>query len=170
MYDILSEEDKEFVRTTKVQYAPHPYIWMSNARSFPTGLGLFSEGAEIPYSDLPEVDEGKISILPMVWKNPVTGRLALQVHPSAVEKLFLKDGTVIDDLETVRNMVYRLQRPGIAPDLVYPHDWKEGDMVLFNNHGVLHTVVGAFAPDQVRVFRQCNLASSDEPLGPEAVV
>lgn len=24
MYDILSEEDKEFARTTKVQYAPHP--------------------------------------------------------------------------------------------------------------------------------------------------
>ncbi len=32
--------------------------------------------------------------------------------------------------------------------------------------GVLHTVVGAFTPDQVRAFHQCNLAASDEPVGP----
>jgi len=50
--------------------------------------------------------------------------------------------------------------------LVYPHDWQENDFVLFHNRGVLHSVVGAFTPDQVRVFHQCNLAASDEPTGP----
>jgi hypothetical protein len=43
---------------------------------------------------------------------------------------------------------------------------RERDLVLFHNRGVLHTVVGAFTPDQVRVFHQCNLAASDEPAGP----
>ncbi|KAF8543134.1 hypothetical protein BDD12DRAFT_822162 [Trichophaea hybrida] len=167
MYDILSDEDKAFVRSTKVQYAPHPYIWMSNARSLSTGLGMYSDGEELPRSALPEVEEEKIKILPMTWKNPVTGRLALQIHPSAVEKLHLGDGTVVEGLEEVRKICYRLQRPGIAPDLVYAHEWEEGDMVLFNNHGVLHSVVGAFKPDMIRTFRQCNLAASDEPLGPE---
>ncbi|KAA8913776.1 hypothetical protein FN846DRAFT_928594 [Sphaerosporella brunnea] len=170
MYDILSEEAKEFARTTKVRYAPHPYIWMSNAKSRPTGLGMFSEGLELPYEQLPPVEEEKIKVLPMVWKNPVTGRLALQIHPSAVEKLVLKDGTVLDDLEKVREICYRLQRPGIAPDLVYPHEWEEGDMVLFNNHGVIHSVVGAFREDEVRIFRQCNMAASEDPLGPDAEI
>ncbi|KAJ7052293.1 hypothetical protein C8F01DRAFT_627122 [Mycena amicta] len=50
--------------------------------------------------------------------------------------------------------------------LVYPHDWNEKDLVLFHNRGVLHTVVGAFAEDQVRGFHQCNLAASDDPAGP----
>ncbi|KAJ7912397.1 Clavaminate synthase-like protein [Mycena leptocephala] len=54
------------------------------------------------------------------------------------------------------------------PQLVYPHDWQEKDLVLFHNRGVLHTVVGAFAPDQVRAFHQCNLAASDDPAGPSA--
>jgi alpha-ketoglutarate-dependent taurine dioxygenase len=103
----------------------------------------------------------------MCWKNPVTGRLALQVHPSAVRKLHLKDGSIIDDLRKVRDIIYRLQRPGIAPELVYCHDWEEGDLVLFNNQGTIHSVVGAFAPDEVRIFRQCNLASSAPPKGPE---
>lgn len=169
MYDILSDEDKEFARTTKVQYAPHPYVWMSQAKSKTDGLGLVSEGLELPYAELPAIEEEKVKILPMCWRNPVTGKLALQVHPSAVEKLHLKDGSVVDDLEEVRRIVHRLQRPGIAPEMVYAVDWEEGDLALFNNHGVLHSVTGSFKPEEVRIFRQCNLAASEEPLGPVEV-
>ena len=169
MYDILSDEDKAFARGTRVEYAPHPYIWMSPAKSRPTGLGLVSKGAELTESELPPVDPEAIQILPLCWKNPVTGRLALQIHPSAVRRLHLADGTVIDDLEAVRETVYRLQRPGIAPQKVYAHDWREGDLVVFHNRGVLHSVVGAFAEDEVRLFRQCNIAGSEMPVGPEGV-
>ena len=165
-FDLLSEKDKEFARTTKVQYAPHPYVWMSPAKSKSDGLGMVSDGLELPYSELPAIDESKIKILPMCWRNPVTGKLALQVHPSAIEKLHLADGTVIDDLKEVREIVHRLQRPGIAPELVYPVNWEEGDMAVFNNHGVLHTVTGSFLPEEVRIFRQCNLAASEAPLAP----
>ncbi|KAJ6263526.1 Alpha-ketoglutarate-dependent xanthine dioxygenase xan-1 [Drechslerella dactyloides] len=167
-YEILSEEQKFFARTTRVEYAPHPYIWMSKAKSLPTGLGLFSDGLELPVADLPPVDEADVQIHPMCWKNPVTGKLALQIHPSAVRKLHLQDGTVIDDIAEVREQVYSLLRPGIAPEYVYAHDWEEGDMVLFHNRGVLHTVCGAFAADEVRMFRQCNLADRETPVGPDA--
>jgi alpha-ketoglutarate-dependent taurine dioxygenase len=131
---------------------------MSPAHSRSTGLGLHSEGLELPFSDLPPIDTTKIKILPMLWKNPVTGKLSLQIHHSG--------GSVIDDLERVREIVYKLQRPGISPQYVYAHDWEEGDLVLFNNRGVLHSVVGAFKPDEVRLFRQCNLAASEPPVGP----
>ncbi|KAL6705100.1 hypothetical protein ACN47E_007359 [Coniothyrium glycines] len=167
MYDILSDADKEFARTTNVEYAAHPYIWMSASKSKSTGLGLESDNLELPDDQLPPIDSAKIQILPMCWRNPLTGRFALQIHPSAIRRLHLKDGTVLDDLKAVRERVYNLQRPGIAPDLVYAHDWEEGDMVLFNNQGVIHSVVGAFAPDEVRIFRQCNLAGSVPPVGPE---
>lgn len=166
MYDLLSEEDKAFARSTKVQYHAHPYIWISGAKSRSDGLGMVSQNLELPSSELPPIEEDKIKILPMCWKNPVTGKLALQIHPSVVEKLHLADGTVIDDLETVREIVHRLQRPGIAPELVYAVDWEEGDMAVFNNHGVLHSVTGSFLPEEVRVFRQCNLAASEPPVGP----
>ncbi|CRG88444.1 Putative dioxygenase C576,01c [Talaromyces islandicus] len=166
MYDRLSEEDKEFVRTSRIEYAAHPYIWMSKSRALSTGLGLHSENLELDESELPPIDPAKIKVFPMLWKNPVTDQLALQIHPSAIRRIFLKDGTTIDDLEEVRNIVYRLQRPAISPEFVYAHDWEEGDMVLFNNHGVLHSVVGAFDKDEVRLFRQCNLSASRPPLGP----
>lgn len=165
MFDLLSASDKEFVRTSRVEYAPHPYIWMSGAKSRPDGLGLVSDSLELPDSHLPPIDAAKVQILPLVWKNHVTGRLALQIHPSAVRRIHLADGGVIDDLEAVREVVHRLQRPGISPELVYAHDWEEGDMVLFNNQGVLHSVVGAFREDEVRLFRQCNIAASETPVG-----
>ncbi|RAR06478.1 RmlC-like cupin [Stemphylium lycopersici] len=169
MYDLLSEKDKEFARTTKVQekYAPHPYIWMSSARSRSTGLGLLSEDLELPTSQLPPIDSSKIKILPMCWKNPVTGALALQIHPSAIQALHLADGAILDDLKEVREIVYKMQRPGIAPELVYAMDWEEGDLALFHNRGVLHTVTGSFLPDEVRIFRQCNMAASEGVVGPD---
>ncbi|CDR88611.1 uncharacterized protein (C-terminal fragment), partial [Sporisorium scitamineum] len=165
MYDLLSEEDKKFARETKVQYAPHPYVWMADAKSRSDGLGMLSEGLELDRSSMPDVDETKVKIYPMC-RNPVTNKLALQVHPSAIEKLHLADGSIIDDLEQVREIVHRLQRPRIAPELVYAVDWNEGDLALFNNHGVLHSVTGSFTPDEVRIFRQCNLAASEPPLVP----
>lgn len=51
---------------TQVKYAPHPYLWMSNAKSRPTGLGLVSEGKEISPEQLPEVKEEYIKVYPMV--------------------------------------------------------------------------------------------------------
>ena len=169
MYERLSDEDKELARTTKVEYAAHPYIWMSPAKSRPTGLGLVSHGTELPSSELPAIDEASVQVLPMCWKNPVTGKLALQIHPSAVRRLHMGDGAVVEDLERVRGIVYRLQRQGIAPPRVYAHDWEEGDLVIFHNRGVLHSVVGAFAEDEVRLFRQCNIAGSEMPVGPEII-
>jgi hypothetical protein len=43
---------------------------------------------------------------------------------------------------------------------------QENDLVLFHNRGILHSVVGAFKPTEVRAFHQCNLAASDDPQGP----
>ena len=170
MYDVLSPAQQEFARTTRVEYAPHPYVWMAKARALSDGLGLHSEGRELALDDLPPWDPEAVQVLPMCWKNPLTGKLAVQVHPCAIRKLHLADGTVIEDLAEVRRRVHELQRPGIAPKQVYAHDWDEGDLVLFHNRGVTHSVVGAFAPHEVRVFRQCNLAASHPPLGPEAIV
>ncbi|KAL4886727.1 taurine catabolism dioxygenase [Aspergillus karnatakaensis] len=161
MFELLSEEEKRFALGSRVEYAPHPYIWMSPSRSLPTGLGLYSEDLELEPSSLPPIDPESIQILPMVWKNPVTGKPALQIHPSAVCKIHLADGSVISDLKEVREIVYKLQRPAISPKYVYAHDWEEGDLVLFHNRGVLHSVVGAFGEEEVRLFRQCNLAARE---------
>ncbi|OBZ68541.1 hypothetical protein A0H81_11536 [Grifola frondosa] len=152
MFDILPPELKSLAVRSKVKYAPHPYVWMAPAHALSTGLGIESEGLEMSLNELPPWEESKIKTFPILWKNPVTKQLHFQVHPCGV----------------LRGLLYKMQRPAIAPKLVYPHDWHEKDLMVFHNRGVLHSVVGAFTKEQVRAFHQCNLAASDDPVGPDA--
>lgn len=52
-----------------------------------------------------------------------------------------------------------MQRPGIAPELVYTVDWKPRQLALFHNRGTLHSITGAFAEEEVRAC-----ASTSFPL------
>ncbi len=122
-----------------------------------------AEGRELSRAELPPYDEAKVMTLPLVWKNPLTGRQALQLHAYCVEDL-LVDGQPIGDLETCRSLLYELMRPAIAPDRIYAHAWRDGDLVIFHNRAVWHSVVGSMRPDDLRVYHQCNLAASEPPL------
>ncbi len=177
MFEQLPPALKSLVVRSQVKYAPHPYVWMSGARARPTGLGLETEGLEMPLDKLPPWEEKEVKTLPMLWKNPVTGGLALQVHPCAAMELHVApkegaelfpEGAAITDLAEVRGWLEKVQRPGIAPANVYAVDWTEGDLVLFHNRGLLHSVTGAFGDNDLRMFHQCNLAASSDPVGPNA--
>jgi alpha-ketoglutarate-dependent taurine dioxygenase len=137
---------------------------MKHARALGNGLGLLSEGRELARDALPPFDESKVTTLPLVWVNPLTGRRALQLHAYCVEDL-LVDGKPIGDLATCRRLLYNLMRPAIAPARVYAHPWRDGDLVIFHNRGLWHSVVGSLRPTDLRVYHQCNLASSEPPMG-----
>ncbi|TFY59373.1 hypothetical protein EVG20_g7816 [Dentipellis fragilis] len=190
-FEILPAALKSVAVRASVRYAPHPFVWMAPARAMSTGLGLGDGGAReaawgtaaVEGRGCEDVSCGRIVVrLAQLWKNPVTGGLHFQVAGCGVAELIIAplpegakregalypDGAHLKDLKTVRELLYKMQRPSIAPELVYPHDWHEKDLILFHNRGVMHSVVGAFKPGQVRVFHQCNLAASDEPTGPSA--
>lgn len=102
---------------------------MSKAHALPTGLGIETEGLEIPLEELPEWEESKIKRYPVLWKNAVTGGLHLQVHPCGAHVLHVQpaegaeifpDGATVTDLKEVREWLYKLQRPGIAPEVSHP--------------------------------------------------
>lgn len=74
------------------------------------------------------------------------------------------DGKSVGDLEKVRDILYKMQRPAISPENVFAHEWQDGDFVIFNNRGLLHSVVGSLKETDSRVFHQCNIASADGPI------
>jgi alpha-ketoglutarate-dependent taurine dioxygenase len=164
----LSPERRDWALRTQARYAPHPYVWIRNARARANALGLESEGKELRRDELPAFDVDEITTLPLVWVNPLTREPALQLHAFCVEDL-ITDGKPLGDLTEARGLLYDLMRPAIAPSKVYAHPWQAGDLVIFNNRGVWHSVVGSLEPGDVRVYHQCNLASSEPPLGPGAL-
>jgi alpha-ketoglutarate-dependent taurine dioxygenase len=165
----LSPAQQDWALRTQARYAPHPYVWIRNARARSDGLGLESDGKELPREELPPFEVGEITTLPLVWVNPLTKQPALQVHAFCVEAL-ITDGNTLSDLAECRRQLHALMRPAIRPANVYAHAWRAGDLVIFNNRGVWHSVVGALRPSDMRIYHQCNLASSEPPLGPSAPV
>lgn len=170
-FDRLSDDEKEFALNTTVEYAPHPYIFISPARATKDGLTMVSEGKENDFKDLPEWDESKIKHLPMVWTNPVTGKHHLQVHGCCLYKLHTKSGDQMKtlQLEDARKKAHSMMRPAISPEKVLAHSWKQGDLVIFFNRGVLHSVTGEFkgvnnGVDERRLMHQCNIASGADPV------
>ncbi|BGP30948.1 hypothetical protein JCM10296v2_002710 [Rhodotorula toruloides] len=181
MFDILPAEYKSLAVRAHVKYFPHPYVAIGTAKSRSTALGMETDGLEVPLDELPPWEEKHVKTFPVCWKNPVTGNLHFQVHPSGIKELIIEplpptatrssstlypDGAHLTNLKEVRDLMYKMQRPGIAPELVYVVDWKPKTLALFHNRGVLHSITGAFQPDEVRAFWQNNLASTDVPLGP----
>ncbi|EGV66202.1 hypothetical protein PSN45_003365 [Yamadazyma tenuis] len=171
-FRLLSDEQKEYALNTTIEYAPHPYIFISPARATSDGLTMVSEGKETPFDELPAWEEQKVKKLPMVWTNPVTKQHHLQIHGCCLFKLHTKksDGSVsILDLEDSRKKVHSLMRPAIAPQNVLAHAWGEGDLVIFFNRGVWHSVTGEFkgvksdGQDERRLMHQCNIASGVDP-------
>jgi alpha-ketoglutarate-dependent taurine dioxygenase len=110
----------------------------------------------------------------MVWKNPLNpDRPFLHVHGCCVYKLTTKDSktggiTVLDDVEEVRRVVYGLQKRIYAAENIYAHRWVQGDIVIFHNRGVLHSITGQLAQyksdeEKKRLLWQCTMTSTTPP-------
>ena len=112
----LSPERQDWALRTRARYAPHPYVWIRNARARSNALGLESEGKELPRGELPPFELGEITTLPLVWVNPLTRQPSLQLHAFCVEEL-ITDGKPRGDLTECRRILHELMRPAIAPDL-----------------------------------------------------
>ena len=105
----------------------------------------------------------------MVWKNIETGRPHLQILGCCVYALKTTNPqtgevTTIDDLDEVRRICHGLQKKVYEPENIYAHDWQEGDLVMFHNRGVMHSISGQLAGlDAKRLLWQCNMASGASP-------
>ncbi|KAJ7832406.1 hypothetical protein B0H14DRAFT_3142891 [Mycena olivaceomarginata] len=88
-----------------------------------TRLGLECDGIEVELGALPPWEEVQRKTLPVLWKNPVTGELAFQVHPCGAVELLINslpesaareaalypDGVHLTDLKEVRDLLYTMQ-------------------------------------------------------------
>lgn len=87
------------------------------------------DSADLPRLDASCYDEYG-TLLPIVWTHE-DGRKSLLLGQQAdrIEGLSLAVG---------RAILTRLQEWTVQPDFSYRHNWQEGDLVIWNNHGVIH--------------------------------
>ena len=72
-------------------------------------------------------------IHPLVWRHN-SGRKSLVIGSHA-------DGVVGQPVPHGRSLLVRLQEWAAQPAFSYRHEWQEGDLVIWDNCGVMHRVV-----------------------------
>jgi len=83
----------------------------------------------------------------LVNTNPATGRRALYIDPGTVTGI---DGMPADEAHDVLD---RLLTHVVQPQNVYEHEWRPGDLVLWDNAAVLHAR-DAFSNDENRFVKR----------------
>ena len=96
-------------------------------------------------------------IHPMVFTQAETGRKVLNVSPAFAEGIFELGGLDGDNL--LREVISHCTDPATA----YFHQWREDDMVLWDNWRVLHCATGV-PPEQTRVMQRTTI-KGDYALG-----
>ncbi len=78
-----------------------------------------------------EAEQLKGVIQPMVRTNPVTGRKALYIasHTSRIEQMNLPEG---------RLLLLDLMEHATQPQFIYRHQWRTGDLVIWDNQATMH--------------------------------
>jgi alpha-ketoglutarate-dependent taurine dioxygenase len=90
---------------------------------------------------------------PLVWTHD-DGRKSLLLGTHA-------DGIVGMPGPHGRSILTRLMQWAAQPDYVYRHNWKVGDMVLWDNEGLMHRVVPY--TDEGRVMHRTTIAGHNKP-------
>ena len=90
---------------------------------------------------------------PLVWRH-ADGRksLLLGTHADTVIGMPSVNG---------RALLWRLQQWAAQPDFVYTHDWQAGDMVIWNNEGLMHRVI-PYSDDR-RSMHRTTIAGHERP-------
>jgi alpha-ketoglutarate-dependent taurine dioxygenase len=90
---------------------------------------------------------------PIVWTHP-DGRKSLLLGTHA-------DGVVGWPGPHGRALLWRLQQWAAQPDFVYTHHWQVGDLVIWNNEGLMHRVIPY--TDTERVMHRTSIAGRERP-------
>ncbi len=133
-YEALPDEEKSLIDNLRVVHSIYAAV-------LPT-LDTEEEHAKSRQS---EVKRER----PLVWTQS-SGRKSLIIGHTA-------DRIVGWPVSEGRALLERLMEWSAQPDFMYSHQWQEGDLVIWNNSGVLHRVI-PYARDSGRMMHRTSLA------------
>lgn len=137
-YEALPEEDKRAIAKLRARHtleALHSSIY-----------------PEPTYAQLLEWREHASRTLPLVW-NHKSGRKSLVIGNSAG---FIEDM----DRDESRLLLARLRDHTTQPQFVYRHEWKLGDMVMWDNCGTIHRAI-RYPADSGRLMHRTKIQGEE---------
>jgi alpha-ketoglutarate-dependent taurine dioxygenase len=139
-YDALTDEEKERFESVRVVHSIEAAQRLLTPDPTPEQLAM--------WRSRPEKEQ------PLIWRH-LSGRRSVVLGPTA-------DHVVGMDAEEGRAMLADITARATAPDRVYRHEWSVGDLVIWDNRGLLHRAL-PYDPTSPRDMHRTTL-SGDEAI------
>jgi alpha-ketoglutarate-dependent taurine dioxygenase len=138
-YDHLSDEEKERLASIRVVHTMEATQRRLNPDPSPEELAM--------WRSRPPKEQ------PLIWEHR-DGRRSVVLGPTA-------DHVVGMDHDEGHALLDDVLERATAPDRVYRHEWRVGDMVIWDNRGVLHRAL-PYDPDSPRDMHRTTLHGDEE--------
>ncbi len=140
-YQDLPSEMKDRIRGLRVL---HTYMSTRSPRKKP----------QLPPEELARLPQ---TAQPLVIEHPVTKRPALYLNTAHMER------TIDMDPDEGFKIIDALMVHATQPKYEYRHKWQKGDVVIWDNQGVMHQANGDYAPEQKRYLYRI-MIKGQQPL------
>src|SRR5260370_21102682 len=102
------------------------------------------------------------AVHPVFMTHPITGRQVLYCNPGYAIRI-----NELDAAESDR-VLAQLFAHQLQPKYQYAHHWTEGDVLMWDHIGTLHTAIPDYGPDEHRLIKRCQVMA-DRGVDPEFV-
>jgi taurine dioxygenase len=130
-YDALPESLRQ-----KIQGMKTVNVFLGSASAHYSGVSADAQAEKKPEPVLQ----------PLVRTNPDNGKKALYFHPVKTENI------VGMDPPASQALLDELMQHAIRDEFIYRHQWRKGDMLLWDNRSALHRAHFDYDPDEYRLL------------------
>ncbi|ETX04617.1 TauD/TfdA dioxygenase family protein [Candidatus Entotheonella palauensis] len=143
-YDALSDDLKEWIDGLKAANS-YRYMWNKKAHEFGVRPVLSDKELEKYPPD---------AIHPVVRTHPVTGLKCLYVCEGYTRESV--DMTEAESAAVLRQLFEHV----VKPDFLYAHNWRLGDLLMWDNCAVQHKATFDYEPPLRRLMQRCTIEGS----------
>jgi taurine dioxygenase len=158
-YDALDSDTKALLEKIEVAYAfsmQRRHMRFVDLEGYEPGAFSPRKPSDLNYPSFPEV------AYPAVVTHPVTGHKVLEICEQFLERVIAPHKAGLSNDEAV-DLLQMLVDHTRKPEFHYFHEWREGDMILWDNWRAMHCATGT-RPGIERVIHRTTI-EGDATLG-----
>ena len=137
-YDALDDETKALLAKLEVAYSfsmQRRHMRFVNLKGYAPGPHSPRKPSDMNFPDFPD------AVYPAVLTHPVSGRKVLGIVEQFLDRVVVPQRAGLSNDESIE-LLERLVAHTKKPEFVYFHQWRPGDMVLWDNWRAMHCATG----------------------------
>ena len=158
-YDALDDDTKSLLEKIEVAYTfsmQRRHMRYVDLEDYQPGPYSPRKPSDVNYPDFPD------AVYPAVVSHPFTGRKVLEIVEQFLDRVISPQSAGLCNDEAIE-LLERLVAHTRKPEFHYFHDWRAGDMVLWDNWRAMHCTTGT-KPGIRRLINRTTIAG-DVQLG-----